>query len=404
MKTRTKLLTAVLSTVTALSCALTAAAAGTTPTITLQGNETAPITLENGTTSQATLVLKATDFSTVAGADITLTLPENGKVTLTNATVADSKGNWTLTENENYKIDLANRIIKFVDVFNVDSDDIDSLELKLTFTVSDGTIGSHKIGITADLAADDTKLFGDGEKTVTEGYIVIGREKTKYTKADINADTSVKSGEFIPAYGAYTGDYANPSYITKNSNGKFDVDALAEDTEINVLKCKLPDEGKDVTTFGSSKKVAKPESSIDYEKSNGIQFGSYVPTTADATKYGTFVVIGNYDAFKAYYKSNKPTVYPDDASVLNKITELYDEKVNDETKFLKLSYGSEFIYVGKTTQTKYMWQGDNSELQYALRVYKVNEAETYTAIGYSLNSVGYNFSNEIQTAVYNTMP
>lgn len=401
MKTRTKLLTAVLSTVTALSCALTAAAAGTTPTITLQGNETAPISLENGTASQAILVLKATDFSTVAGADITLTLPESGKVKLTEAEVADSLKNWTLTENENYKIDLTKGIIKFVDVFNVNSNDIDSLELKLTFTVSDGTIGSHKIGITADLATDENKLLGDGEKTVTEGYIVIGKKTTPYTVEDIaNINSSVDvETEFIPYGGAYT--YADGKYIyyAKDQNTGA-IDFTGATGNITVLKCKLPAAGKTVTSFGASEKIAVPEADAkyEYEKYNGIQFGAYA--TDKTLDYGTLVIMGDYNAFKEYTGQT-------DEALLAQIMQRYDARVEDKTiaegDGYTFRYGTSnpksTITVKKVKRTTFMWQSE-SAIQYAVRLYKLTNGKSYTTVAYSVTGSTYSFSTEIQTEIF----
>ena len=403
MKTRTKLLTAVLSTVTALSCALTAAASGTTPTITLQGNETAPISLENGTASQAILVLKATDFSTVAGADITLTLPESGKVKLTEAEVADSLNNWTLTENENYKIDLTKGIIKFVDVFNVTTSEINSLELKLTFTVSDGTIGSHKIGIIADLATDENTLLGDGEKTVTEGYIVIGKKTTPYTAddiANINSSVDVET-EFIPYGGAYTknadGTY---TYYEKNtSTGEFEFGTA---TEVTVFKCKLPTGGKKVTSFGASDKQGDTTkySSDDYRYYDGIQFGAYA--IDKSLTYGTLVIMGDYKAFKEYY-SNKT-----DEELFNTMMSRYNSKVSsgtiDEGGALSFPYGTgedrPIITIKRVNRTKYMWDGA-STLQYALRLYKLVNNKSYTAVAYSKDAENaYSFSTEILTEVY----
>lgn len=115
MKTKTKLLAALLSTVTAFSCALTAAAA---PAITLQGNETTPATANASGEATATLTLKATQFENVGGADLTLTLQDG--ITLASATVEDvanDASKWALEEDVNYRV--SGNTVKMVDVFNI---------------------------------------------------------------------------------------------------------------------------------------------------------------------------------------------------------------------------------------------------------------------------------------------
>ena len=95
MKIRTKLLTAVLATATALSCALTASALTAAPALNLQGNETAPAKVGADGKATATLTLKASDFSTdVKGAKIVLTLDNNLK--LTSAKVTDAANEWNV--------------------------------------------------------------------------------------------------------------------------------------------------------------------------------------------------------------------------------------------------------------------------------------------------------------------
>lgn len=394
MKTRTKLLTALLSTVTALSCALTAAAA---PAITLQGNEATPATAETNGTATATLTLKATQFSEVGGADLTLTL-DNG-ITLVSAVVKDtaSNGVWTLTDGENIKV--SGNKVKMVDVFNLTGAPTkETLELTLTFNVSGATVGNYEVTLDAKLADTNATLI-EGV-TPINGTLVIGRAKEELTKTQAGVVPGASANYFIP-FGAYTGTAESPNILTKKADGSFDTTGVAESETIYAMKCKLPTVEKKVTTFATAKKAAKTGENLEnYEKYNGIQFGSYA-TDKDAT-YGTFVIIGDFNAFKEAYKSK----YATNEAVLDRIAALYDKTITSESKFLKLKYGDKYIYVGRNTRTKYMWNGD-SAIQYALRVYNVYEDQTYTAVGYFVTTAGeaktYTFSNEIQTAVYQNM-
>lgn len=385
MKTRTKLLTAVLSTVTALSCALTVAAA---PAITLQGNETTPATVEVDNTATATLTLKATQFDNVGGADLTLTLEEG--ITLASATVEDvanDANKWVLEKDVNYRV--SGNTVKMVDVFNIgDAPTKSSLELKLTFKVSGATIGQKNVTVSAQLADTNEELINDA--TITGGKLIIGRAKSEVAVGDINNIETEKY--FIPFGGAYQGD----TWLEKKADGTFDTTNAAAGT-VNVLKCKLPADDVKVTTFATGKKEKNPEGKNDYEKADGIQFGSYV---IDKTKnYGTFVVIGDYNAFK---KANAAS-YATDKAILERIAALYATNIDSESKFLKLKYnGDKYIYVGRKTRTTYMWEGTNA-LQYALRVFNVQPTETYTAVGYFVEESTYTFSTEIQTAVFANM-
>lgn len=379
MKIRTKLLTAVLATATALSCALTASALTAAPGLDLQGNETAPAKVGTDGNATATLTLKASDFSTdVKGAKIVLKLDK--KLTLTSAKVTDTAKEWTVDSN-NSKV--SGNTVTLVDVFNMtDATKKTGLELVLEFTVKNPTFGSYEVTVSGDFADDAAEKVYQSNGT---GTLVINREEASATNLeDLNAMAS-EIDYFIP----YGGASIDNNSLTKNSDGTFELGNL-EDGEINVLKCKLPAEGKNVTTFAISPHMTNKTS---------IQFGSYAPNT-NSLKYGTFVIIGDYQAFKAAKFSGKT-----DTDVLKRFGELYQANIagqNDENKYMKLKYTAEdYILVGRKSQTKYMWQGDNNQLQYALRMTNIPAADadkTFTAVGYSLaDGNTYNFSAEMQS-------
>lgn len=389
MKIRTKLLTAVLATATALSCALTASALTAAPALNLQGNETAPAKVDADGNATATLTLKASDFSTdVKGAKIVLTLDNN--LTLTSATVTDTDttNKWTVDENNSR---VSGNTVTLVDVFNMtDAPTKTGLELVLKFSVEDAEIRTYQVTVSGD--------FADGEATQVytsnaTGNLVINRAEASATNLEELNDTMTKedSGYFIPYGGAYIGNDS----LRKNPDGIFELGNL-QNAKISVLKCKLPAEGKNVTTFAIS------PHKID---ATSIQFGSYAPDTTGGLTYGTFVIIGDYQAFKAAKFSGKT-----DTDVLKKFGELYQTSIvdvygNDENKYMKFSYTeADYILVGRKTQTKYMWKNTaETKLQYALRMTGIDPADkdkTFTAVGYSLDSNNnntYNFSAEMQS-------
>lgn len=383
MKIRTKLLTAVLATATALSCALTASAL--TTTLNLQGNETAPAKVDADGNATATLTLKASDFSTdVKGAKIVLTLDNN--LTLTSATVTDTDttNKWTVDENNSR---VSGNTVTLVDVFNMTGATTKTgLELVLEFSVEDAEIGTYQVTVSGD--------FADGEATQVytsngTGNLVINRAEASAENLDaLNAMTN-DSGYFIP----YGGASIDGKSLTKNGDGTFKLPEGSEGGKINVLKCKLPVGDKKVTTFAISPHMYNATS---------IQFGSYAPNTNSLT-YGTFVIIGDYQAFKAA-KANDRT----DDQVLNTFATLYQTNIEgankDENNYMKIRYNdTDSILVGRKTQSKFMWKStDETKLQYALRMTGIDSTKyvdtTFTAVGYSLDSSNnYNFSAEMQS-------
>ena len=391
MKTKTKLLTALLSTVTALSCALTAAAA-TAPALTLNVDET-PVSagMKDNT---ATATLTAADFGGVGGVDITLSLPAG--ISLNSAEVVNTAegSTWTLTKDANYKVDAEKNTVRIVDAFNVGSVDVAALELKITFAIDNASIGEYTVGVTAVMADTDAAKMGAASNTVT-GKIVVSRSNATYTVDKIDEALTVADDQFIPYGGVYVSD--GNKFPEKKGNGTFDTAAITG--EFTVLKCKKPVAGKVVTTFAVS-----PGTAGDGKDDKAIQFGSYVPATPADTTYGTFIIIGNYEAFKA------AKGITNDEEALQRFAVLYNEKFTnpDENKdFMKFTYNDsgDIILVGRKTQTRVMWNSDdNNILQYALRMYNITDsAKLYTAVGYSLNGDTYNFSAEIKSASLNSL-
>lgn len=409
MKIRTKILTAVLAAATAFSCALTASALSPTPQITLDNN-TMPAKVKDGKAT-ATLTLKSSDFTDVTGAKLTITFPQGVK--LESAKITD--GNWVA--DQDYKVDTANGTVTLVDVFNI-GDAAKNLSLNLEVTVSGVTMLNYELTVSgefADQAVDQVHTVN----FATDNTLVISREEKTYTSiseatADINGIVNSENPQyFIPAGGVYSdNDNGTYTYYDKNEDGTFT--GLPETGNIEIQKCPLPTDGKKLTTFGNSKQD-KIEQGVGnnytneeyakipaYKKDNGIQFGTYVTEKYVADKYGTLVIMGDYNAFRNYYELKGKS----ETELLDLIIQRYDTYIGqiiEDKAFvagdpLTLKGGTNYITVKKVAQTKLMWEGSNA-FQYAVRLYKLVDNRSYTAVAYSFDSNTYTFSNEIQTKV-----
>lgn len=393
MKTRTKLLAALLSTVTALSCALTAAAA---PAITMQGNEMTPA---DGTKEGGTLqfTITANDFGTVAGADLEITIPEDVKPYEVEVTSNDAS--WVATNatdnSGNYIFNATTRVLKIVDVFNVGKSDITALNLTVTVRFHSGaTIGTYN-------TTNNVRLVGEDRQnitcTVTNASLVVGKMSATISGAESGAcfDDEYK---FLP-YGVLTDGEGN--FLNKDNEGKF---TFTGEKTVNYFKQPAD---HDVTTFGISRKAENDK--------NTIQFGSYINNIADtANSCGTVLIFskeltgtlatnyvqGDFDGALAAADSLE--------ELLKGIVKAY-EGVKDNTKFYPYVYDTnKIIYVRVVKQSSYMWRSSTADtlnkLQYAVRCQVSDVDRVFTAAGYICNTDDtYSFSKEVKTGSYTSL-
>lgn len=399
MKIKTKLLTAVLATATAFSCALTAAAA-TTPTITLRGNEATPAVAADGET--VTLSLKASGFNVVAGADLELTLGTGISLRVANVKISNEE-----IDNNKYKVN--GNTLRIIDVFNMTgAKQFTSLDLDITVNVgASDNIGRYDFSCTkAQLVYTDNKSKAI-DVAVDSAKLVVGKktETVTFNTENKNFDTTTS---FLPYGILKSGD----EYVVKNADGSFNVNG-----EQIITRFITPIDGA-VTTFGASK----------IEEKTAIQFGSYVDSIAnDATEFGTLVIApydvptdndnysgcekGSFDGVVEYYKNKSPETYTTTDDVLAHLVELLVNKGKNDGKFHALKYDrSKVIFLSVVKQKNYMWKNtNNTKLQYAVQYSGLNEKQIvtdYTAIGYyrvGNNAADYNFSTEIKTAQYETL-
>lgn len=394
MKTRTKLLAALLSTVTALSCALTAAAA---PAITMQGNEMTPADgTKEGGTLQFTITAK--EFTEVAGADLEITIPENVKPYEVEVTSNDAS--WVAknaTDNSgNYIFNATTRVLKIVDVFNVGRSDITALNLTVTVRFHSGaTIGTYNTANNVKLVGEDLK---DIACSVTNASLVVGKMSADVTPEDQGDNGFDTVDYFLPNGSLVAGGVNIPK---ENNTGKFNFTGTATATYF-----KQP-VGNNVTTFGISRKAENDK--------NTIQFGSYINDIADdANSCGTVLVFskeltgtlansyekGDFDGALAAADSLD--------GLLEGIVKAY-EGVGDKTKFYPYVYANnKIIYVRVVKQTSYMWKSSTADtlkkLQYAVRCQVSDTDRVFTAAGYICNTDGkYNFSKEVKSGSFSSL-
>lgn len=389
MKIRTRILTAVLATATAFSCALTASAAPN-PTITLDNSKMAATVKEanDGTkTVNATLTLSSKNFEDVTGAKVKLALPDG--LTVKEATIVDKSKTWT--KDVDYKIDK--NTVTLVDVFNI-GDAANDLSLNVTLVVSGPNLDMGEVPITVSGDFADTNVDQVYQiANAGSGNLTIGKVEVIKAVGDVNTyvESVATEGYFVPYGGVYV-DLGNDKYDypTKKNDGSFDMLKVTAEN-VQVFKCKLPDDTRKVTTFGYGKKAGEDDGEFSYDRENSLQFGSYAKK-ANGVNFGTLVIMGDYNGFK-----NAVGVTSDDA-LMQQIVTKYDKNAEKSGAAVTFTKGSNQITVKKVKQNKEMWSNDYY-LQYAVRLYKLVAGRTYTTVGYSNNGTDYNFSAEIQSRV-----
>lgn len=410
MKIRTKFLAAVLAVATALSCALTASA--TPPQFTLD-NSASPATV-NGTNVSGTLTLKATDFADVTGAQLKVTFP----YTLDFAEITDS--NWV--KNQDYKVD--GNTVELVNVFNIDTTDknlILNLYFKFSVETMPETLSVTVSGGYSDKQVNKVYDIYSSNLTLKTGKVTAnGGDKAAAAEA---IKTAVKDSRyFIPEGGVYTvGENDAITYYPKTGVDTFDIADNANNVEF--IKCPLPTAGE-VTTFGASKSTID-----DANSENSIQFGSYIDNITDSnSRFGTLIIAaydlsdtlvkasykkGSYENAVEYFKEKNSNADNPEKLLFQSIIAAFSKKDGwTDGKLHPYTYGKtkEVIYAAVVPRTKYMWKNTETnytKLQYAVRCIGLKapdlQSKYYTAVGYTVVGGTYKFSNEIQTASYNSL-
>lgn len=348
-----------------------AADANAKPTITVFGNESSPAKPD----STVELNVRLSNFNTIKGMDLELTLDNADKVKLTNAT--GKIGGNDLVKGTNYTV--SDGKIHIVEL-NADNE---TINFKVTASVDKAaTAGEYKVNVSkSDLALDGSSLATD--KDSVGGNIVVGT--TSATVKDSTTELVAEDGCFIPFGSVYD---ANNTFVKKDGNGKFTVSAGTTYQQFAIPY--------DITTFGVSDKFTASNNK------NNLQFGTYA-NNYNNSNYGTMLILGDFNTAANYVREKSGCSVK---KLLSTVSNAFDENniKTDGSEYLpvvcKDSNGNKVeLKVIKVLQTKYLWKNtDESACEYALRVINVKDSETYTAVGYH----GSVLSTEIKTEKYTT--
>lgn len=369
-----KLFKNVLAMTVAAALAAGCITASAAPSIKVANNENAPATY-SATANVQTVKVTATDFASVAGQDVTVTVADG--LTLQGVTAEGI----TLTEGENYVIN--GNTVKFVDVLNLaDAQAVTNYVVNLAVVVPNA-IASYDIGITAQLVDEDEQEVG----SVTAGKLVVGiKSGTKAVTKDqvFTLDDDVS---FVPGV---NGAYYGTTTLRKQADNSFVAPANAN---ISYRSFKLPAAGKTVTTYGFTR------NNPTGNEERAIMFGSHVinySANSDTT-YGTLLILGDFEGLKAALSSNPN--FDTAEKVIQTLSNWYDARFapGEDAGFSTAGYT---LYLKKAPQAKFVWLGNDS-MDYTIRVTGVEGEDRYTAVGYAINGTTTTFSTEIKSGKFN---
>ena len=335
---------------------MNAFAADAKPTITVFGNESSP-----AKPGESVVVnVRLSDFSTVAGMDISLNGTDSAFEKIESSDIKLEKGsNYKLTDNKIHIVELNEK---------------DVINLKVTVKAS----ATANLTVNAELAKDGKDLIKDF--TIKDGKVVVGT--TSATVAEGQTELADGNEYFIPFGSVFD---TNNTFVKKDGNGKFTVSAGTTYQQFAIPK--------DITTFGVSDKFTASNGSTNR------QFGTYA-NNYDNQNYGTMLIFGDFNTAADYVREKSGMSV---SELLNFLSTKFNESniAADGKKYLPVTYkdGTETkeLKVIKVEQTKYLWKStDGKSCEYALRVIDITDSQTYTAVGYH----GTNLSTEIKTEIY----
>lgn len=342
-----------------------AADANAKPTITVFGNEATP----TEASKEYDFSLRLANFpNNVKGLDIELTSAGAEFTGAANTTLK-------LKKDDNYVISTDGKTIHIVEL----TDEITGNEtIKLTATVKNaGNITVNVKGLAKD---GKTLLKATEYELNSTAKVAVAPEQKDVPLAGGTLSAS-STEKFIP-YGYVKN--SNGEYATKDSVGNFTDATSGQYREFN-----KPAVGK-VLTFGVS--------STTKDNDPALQFGSYALKETGKT-FGTMCIAGDWQKY-VDYKTNKEGMSV--SEIISYLSNKYDTvNANNEYNFVKITFDSQKykIRIYKVAQTKVMWE-NGSDLQYALRVYGLNNGEDYAAVGYSKTNSEITFSSELKADTY----
>lgn len=341
---------------TALSVNVFAAA---TPSVTV-------VTHEATASGETEFAINLAGFDSLKGFDLVVTADEGVEFKS-----AAAKG-VTLEAGKNYVISEDKHELHIVELSKDVAGDI------ITVTADVVAADAHTIKVTAcDLAKSGTELYATTEYTITNGEVApYVAPKTE----EKNEYVAPEAGYFIPYGSVYTGTPDAPAYVEKNEDGTFAITGAT-----NVTTFKIPEGGFGTFGISDSTVAAKPAK----------QFGNVATNYNAAKNYGSLVIVGEWEAFKSYYLSNKAY---SDATLIEKIYAAYNIAIEDND-YVVFEAGDARIKVYNVAQKNYMWKSATA-LEYAVRVFGLEDGAEYAVVAYNADDAGVEFAKEIKAVKY----
>lgn len=242
-------------------------------------------------------------------------------------------------------------------------------------------------------AATTGKYDGEYSYVTVEGsnYFVEGNVKDgidKYISATSDGDSFFETNKEITSLSAENGYFIPYGFV--KSNGTY----IKKGTDCNFANVpanqkfrqyKLPEA---ITTFG----VSHSENENDKDPI----FGSYAVNNAtDGIKYGTMLMVGDWEAFSTNFK----TTYTTDEALIKRISEFYDAHKSGYNNYVGLKWTdgetAKILKVYKTPQNNWMWK-NTTDIQYAVKAIGLKTEEQCAAVGYFTDNGTTSFSGEIK--------
>lgn len=331
--------------------------------------------------NKANFAVKLTGFNSLKGVDLKIT--GTGLTFEENVTATGLEIN--LEKDVNYKV--SGNQIHIVELTDWKNNDV---VIKATANLANDAT-AHKITVDAcKLAKSGEALYEvNTEYTFNDEAAIASAIKEK--EVEVGDKTTIQQsdageGYFIP----YGGVSNNGESVEKDVNGNFTTGITAT---TNVLKFPKPANG--ITTFGVS------ESTVSGNPAR--QFGAYAENYDAAKKYGSMVLVGDWNDFVSVYKAKYTDAYI--SEIVAKLYDVYDTYISGN-KYVVVSVRDSSgikhsVKIYKVAQQNYMWKSANV-LEYAARVYGLKGNETYTSVSYAANSDGSNpvFSAAVKSETY----
>ena len=286
--------------------------------------------------NKANFAVKLTGFNSLKGVDLKIT--GTGLTFEENVTATGLDTN--LEKDVNYKV--SGNQIHIVELTDWKNNDV---VIKATANLANDAT-AHKITVDAcKLAKDGTTLYKVDTDYTFDSEIPVASAikdapvavdgKTEITQSDAG------DGYFIP-YGGVSNDGVS---VEKDGNGNF-TEGISNTT--TVLKFPKPANG--ITTFGVS------ESTVSGNPAR--QFGAYAENYDAAKKYGSMVLVGDWNDFVSVYKAKYTDAYI--SEIVAKLYDVYDTYIS----------GNKYVVVSVR---------DSSEIKHSVKIYKVAQQKYYKA-------------------------